>query len=78
MDQKYWCEEVLCHYPGKVLDVSTCMLGFRVMLQNDDGQYSSTAHALKFEGSMFMYDPQRDIVLWVPMRGVSASLTIDK
>ena len=27
MDQKYWQEEVLCHYPGKVLDVSAHMPG---------------------------------------------------
>ena len=52
------------------------MLGFRVMLQNDDGHYSSVAHALKFEGSMLIYDPQRDITQWVLVRGVMASLTM--
>ena len=33
MDQKYWREEVLCHYPGKALDVGALMLGFHLMLQ---------------------------------------------
>ena len=46
------------------------------MLQNEDGCYASAAHALKFEGSMFIYDPQRDIAQWVPLRGVSALLTM--
>ena len=46
------------------------------MLQNYDGHYTSTAHTLKFKGSMFMYDPQRDITQWVPMWGVLASLTM--
>ena len=62
--------------PWKVLDVGAQMLGFRVMLQNDDGHYSSMVHMLKFEGSMLMYDLQRDIAQWVPVRGVSASLTM--
>ena len=76
MDQKYWLEEVLCHYPGKVLDVGAHMPGFCLMLQNEDGHYASVAHMLKFKGSMFIYDPQRDIAQWVPVWGVSASLTM--
>ena len=68
-DKKHWREEVLCHLPRKVLDMGAWMPGFRVMLQNDDRHYSSVAHALKFEGSMLMYDPQRDIAQWVPVRG---------
>ena len=77
MDQKYWREEVLCHHPRKVLDVSAhACQGFRVKLQNDNRCYSSVAHTLKFEGSMFMYDLQRDIAQWVPVRGVLASLTM--
>ena len=52
------------------------MPGFQLMIQNEDGHYGSTAHMLKFKGSMFIYDPQRDIAQWVPVRGVSASLTM--
>ena len=33
------------------------------MIQTEEGHYSIAAHALKFEGSMFIYDPQRDIFL---------------
>ena len=66
-DQNCWQEEVLCHYLGKVLDVGTHMPGFRLMLQNKDGHYTSMAHTLKFEGSMFIYDPQQDITQWVPV-----------
>ena len=76
MDEKYWWEEVLCHYPGKVIDVGAHIPGFRLMLQSDDGHYASTAHSLKIEGSMFIYDPKRDITQWVPVWGVSASLTM--
>ena len=65
---------MLCHYPRKVLDVGAQMPGFPIMLQNDDGHYASMAHALKFEGSMFMYDSQRDIAQWLPVQRVSASL----
>ena len=52
------------------------MLGFQIMLPNDDGHYCSMAHTLKFEGSMLMYDPQRDITQWVLVKGVLASLTM--
>ena len=75
-DQKYWWEEILSHYPGKVLNIGARMPGFRLMLQNEDGHYRSSAHTLKFEGSMFIYDPQKDIAQWVPVWGVSASLTM--
>ena len=33
-------------------------------------------HALIFEGSMLVYDPQRDIAQWVPIWGTSATLTM--
>ena len=44
------------------------------MLQDDKGQYINSDHALIFEGSMLVYDLERDIVQWVPVQGVSASL----
>ena len=73
-EEKHWKEEVLLHYPGKVLDVGARMPGFKLMMQNEEGHYRNTAHALKFEGHMLIYDPQ-DISQWVPVRGVSTSLT---
>ena len=75
-DQECWREEALCYRPGKTLDVRTRMPGFRLMLQNDKGQYPHSGHALIFEGSMLVYDPQWDITQWVPIRGTSATLTM--
>ena len=40
-DQEFWCEEVLCYHLGKILDVGARMLGFRLMLQDDEGQYAN-------------------------------------
>ena len=66
-DQEFWCEEVLCYHPGKMLDVGARIPGFPLMLQDDEGQYTNSAHALKFEGSMLIYDPQHNIAQWVPV-----------
>ena len=75
-DQEFWQEEALCYRPRKMLDVRMCMMGFQLMLQDDEGQYVNSGHALIFEGLMLVYDPQRDIAQWVPVRGASASLTM--
>ena len=75
-DQEFWREEALCYHPGKMLDIGACMMGFRLMLQDDKGQYPNSGHALIFEGSMLVYDPQHDIVQWVPVWGMSATLTM--
>ena len=75
-EEKHWKEEVLSHYPGKVLNVGAHMPGFKLMMQNKKGHYGNAAHTLKFEGQMFIYDPQKDISQWVPVRGVSTSLTM--
>ena len=78
MDQEYWREEALCYHPGKMLDVRTRMPGFRLMLQNDKGQYPHSGRTLIFEGSMLVYDPQWDIAQWVPIWGMSATLTMSE
>lgn len=72
-EEKYWKEEVLLHYPGKILDVRTCMPGFKIMLQNEEGLYDNAAYVLKFEGHMLIYNPQKYSAQWVPMHGISAS-----
>ena len=77
-DQEYWREEALCYRPGKMLDVRTRMPGFRLMLQDDKGQYPYSGCALIFEGSMLVYDPQQDITQWVPIWGTSATLTMSE
>ena len=76
MDDTCWREEALCYRPGKTLDVRVCMPGFKLMLQDDKGEYPYSGRALIFEGSMLVYDPQRDIAQWVPVRGMSATLTM--
>ena len=58
MDQECWREEALCYHPGKTLDVGTRMPGFRLILQDGKGGYPHSGHALFFEGSMLVYDPQ--------------------
>ena len=73
-DEECWREEALCYHP----DVRTCMPGFRLMLQDDKGEYPHSGRALIFEGSMLVYDPQRDIAQWVPIRGTSATLTMSE
>ena len=75
-DQEFWKEEALCYHPRKMLNVRARMTGFRLMLQDDKGQYSNSGHALIFEGSMLVYDPQCNIVQWVPVRGASATPTM--
>ena len=67
MDDEYWREEALCYHPGKTLDIGACMLGFRLMPQDDKGEYPHSGHALIFEGSMLVYDPQWDIAQWIPI-----------
>ena len=42
----------------EMLDIGTRMPGFRLMLQDDKGQYPHSGCALIFEGSMLVYDPQ--------------------
>ena len=42
-DQEFWREEALCYCPRKMLDVGACMMGFRLMLQDDKGQYPNSA-----------------------------------
>ena len=55
-DDMCWREEALCYRPGKTLDVGACMPSFKLMLQDDKGEYSNLCHTLIFEGSMLVYD----------------------
>ena len=57
-DDMCWREEALCYHPGKTLDVGAHMPGFKLMLQDNKGEYPYSGHALIFEGSMLVYDPQ--------------------
>ena len=46
------------------------MPGIRLIVQNAEGQYSTSAHALMYEGHMFIYDLGRNSSEWLPMRCV--------
>ena len=46
------------------------------MLQDDEGQYVNSGHALIFEGSMLVYDRQCNIAQWVPVWGSVCLLTM--
>ena len=50
--------EALCYHPGKTLDVGTHMPGFRLMLQDDKGEYPHLGRTLIFEGSKLVYNHQ--------------------
>ena len=75
-DDTCWREEALCYRPGKTLNIGARMPGFKLMLQDDKGEYPYSGRALIFKGSMLVYDPQRDIAQWVPVRGTSSTLTM--
>ena len=75
-EEKHWKEEVLSHYPGKVMNVGAHMPGIKLMMQNEEGQYGNAVCALMYEGHMLIYDPQKDILEWVLMRGISALLML--
>ena len=74
-EEKHWKEEVLSHYLGKVVNVRACMPGIKLIMQNEEGQYGNTTCTLMYEGHMLIYYLQKDVSEWVPMRGISASLT---
>ena len=45
------------------------------MMQNEEGQYGNAACTLRYEGHMLVYNLQKDVSEWVPIRGISALLT---
>ena len=52
------------------------MTGFRLMLKDNKGEYTNAGCAIIFEGSMLVYDPQRNMAQWLLVRGASAALTM--
>ena len=49
-DDTCWREEALCYRPGKTLDVGARMPGFKLMLQDDKGEYPIRAAFLFLKG----------------------------
>ena len=73
--EEHWKEDCLSYYLGKVVDIGAWMPGIRLVVQNVEGHYGNSMHVLLYEGHMLIYDPARNFPEWVPMRGVSSSLT---
>ena len=65
-----------CLYLGKVINIGAWMPGIRLIVQNAEGHYDSPTHTLMYQRHMLIYDPSRNFSEWVPMRGVSSSLTL--
>ena len=53
-----WGEDCLPYSPGTTVDLSSQMLGIRLVLHNETGKYQGVAHVLRYEGHMLVYDPQ--------------------
>ena len=75
VEKEHWKEKCLSHYLGKVVNIGVCMPGIKLVMQNEEGQYHDSACALMYEGHMLIYHPHTNISQWVPMRGISTSLT---
>ena len=74
-NKSYWKEDCLPYSPGSMVDLSSRMLGIRLVLHDEGGKYQGVARVLKYEGHMLVYDPQTYGAGWVTMRGVPSSLT---
>ena len=74
-NKSFWKEDCLPYSPGSMVDLSTRMLGVRLVLHNQEGNYQGVARVLKYEGHMLIYDPQTNGVGWVAMKGIPSSLT---
>ena len=47
--------------PGKVVNLGAHMPGIKLVMQNDEGQYGESAHALMYEGHMLIYHLHKNI-----------------
>ena len=71
-----WREEALCTGPERHLTSERVCPDSKSCSRDDKGEYPYSGCALIFEGSMLVYNPQRDIAQWVPVRGMSGTLTM--
>ena len=60
---------------GQAVDLGPVMPGVQLRVTDEVGTYLCTAWALVFEGSILAYNPTRDEVEWVPVRGLANDLT---
>ena len=69
-----WGEDCLPYSPGSTVDLSSWMLGIRLVLHDETGKYQGVAQVLRYKGHMLVYDPQTNGTGWVAMRGIPSSL----
>ena len=74
-NKSFWKEDCLPYSPGSMVDLNTRMLGVRLVLHNQEGNYLGVARVLKYEGHMLVYDPQTNGAGWVVMKGNPSSVT---
>ena len=74
-DEEHWREDCLSYYLGKVVNIRARMPEIWLVMQDMKGQYSSSARILLYKGQMLAYDPVSNLMKWVPMWGMSLSLT---
>ena len=75
VEEENWKKECLSYYPGKIVNIGSCMPRIRWVGSNVEGWYGTSACTLMYEGHMLIYNPDRNFSEWVPIRSVSSSLT---
>ena len=60
---------------GQAVDLGPVMPAVQLRVTDEAGTYLCVAWALVFERSILAYNPTRDEVEWVPMRGLANNLT---
>ena len=74
-EEEHWKEDCVSYYLGKVVNIGVQMPGIWLMIQDMEGHYGNSTHVLLYEGHTLMYNPATNFSEWVPMMGVSSSLT---
>ena len=74
-EEEHWKEDCLSYYLGKVVNIGVRMPGIWLIVQDAEGHYGNFACVLLYKGHMLTYDPATNFTEWIPMRGVSSSLT---
>ena len=63
------------YHRGQAIDLRPVMLAMQFRVMDEVGTYLCVAWALVFKGSILAYNPTRDEVEWVPVRGLTNNLT---
>ena len=63
------------YHRGQAIDLGSVMPVVQLRVMDEAETYLCSAWALVFEGSILAYNPTRDEVEWVPVRGLTNDLT---